>query len=447
MSTQDLLERRLSTALHRALDGYSGPHPAWAESPAAARLARRHDAVAKRRQKTLRLLAVAALFALGGAAATGAALLLRQPITSLVRNSSIAYSFDGDIYVVSAGGLPRRIVGAAGDALSQTCPVFSSDGSRLAYSEARGTESVGASWRLVVTTVDGDGRPTQELERTPLFSKGPDSFARCPQWSSDGQSVAWIPSWGSLYSNPLMIATMAGEAREIIVGRELPEDTQLGQFAWSPDSKSIAVVTELRTRTAIQSQIWLVDSRAGRSRLLLDPPVNEYTPRISWSPDGTLLGYDGMYLALLDVENEPVLDAIGHFVKTVATDDDQSSSVEVASWPGDLTEIASGPAWSPDGSRVAYLRKGHVVIQSLAGGDARALPSIAADPAIVPMDLVGWSPDGRRLLVIAVEDPLDVESHEMLLSVDALGEGPPVVLIPLGEVRPGDGISWQGVQP
>lgn len=58
-------ERRLSADLHRELDALTGPHPSWADSPAAARTADRRGGI----RWPGRFLAVAAVLALAGAIA------------------------------------------------------------------------------------------------------------------------------------------------------------------------------------------------------------------------------------------------------------------------------------------------------------------------------------------------------------------------------------------
>lgn len=65
MTAPQDFERRLAADLHRALDSVSGPHPSWADSPAAARIADRRGGI----RWSGRFLAVAAVIALAGAIA------------------------------------------------------------------------------------------------------------------------------------------------------------------------------------------------------------------------------------------------------------------------------------------------------------------------------------------------------------------------------------------
>jgi Tol biopolymer transport system component len=50
---------------------------------------------------------------------------------------------------------------------------------------------------------------------------------------------------------------------------------------------------------------------------------------------------------------------------------------------------------SPDGSRLAFIRAGHLVVTAADGSDARRLASLSVGPEIVAPP--SWSPDGRQL--------------------------------------------------
>ncbi|MFI6599644.1 serine hydrolase [Nonomuraea sp. NPDC050536] len=67
------------------------------------------------------------------------------------------------------------------------------------------------------------------------------------------------------------------------------------------------------------------------------------------------------------------------------------------------------PCWSPDGSRVAFLREGRLHVVPAAGGLAQPLAALAGD--LVPLD---WSPDGEWVAVLAGEDGTD-EQHLFLM--------------------------------
>lgn len=97
----------------------------------------------------------------------------------------------GDIYLVgfrdriSAGtGVEPKLIVARGEAkITNVCPSFSPDGSRLAHGER-----VGSDTAIVVLSVDLDGS-VEELTRIDL---GAGETAPCPRWSQDGTRLAYL---------------------------------------------------------------------------------------------------------------------------------------------------------------------------------------------------------------------------------------------------------------
>lgn len=61
----------------------------------------------------------------------------------------------------------------------------------------------------------------------------------------------------------------------------------------------------------------------------------------------------------------------------------------------------SAPSWSPDGTRVAFVRDGQLAVLPLAGGEAQVVTELALGGAGAPQ----WSPDGNRLAFTAPVDP------------------------------------------
>jgi len=119
---------------------------------------------------------------------------------------------NGDIYLVSEGVAPRRIIGSDGDGIAQACPMFSPDGQRLAYGEARASGPVTTyrgGWpvdgrAIVVVGVNEHGDPIPALSRFALpTGLGP---MVCPEWSPTGRFLAfrvgaqlWIADTASGY--------------------------------------------------------------------------------------------------------------------------------------------------------------------------------------------------------------------------------------------------------
>jgi dipeptidyl aminopeptidase/acylaminoacyl peptidase len=120
-------------------------------------------------------------------------------------------------------------------------------------------------------------------------------------------------------------------------------------------------------------------------------------------------------LASLAVPSQPALSPDGRTVAYVlrtldhAPEQGEDRNVDqlwtVSSTGGDARRLTTGhddtaPAWSPDGSRLAFLRGGQVHVVSPAGGEPERLTDLALG-AGAPV----WSPDGARLAFSAPVDP------------------------------------------
>jgi Tol biopolymer transport system component/DNA-binding winged helix-turn-helix (wHTH) protein len=101
------------------------------------------------------------------------------------------------------------------------------------------------------------------------------------------------------------------------------------------------------------------------------------------------------------LEGFPGISPDGRFVAFVRTGPDVESKTDIwitavdGSALRQLTdtplESEGMPAWSPDGRRIAFVREGRVMTASALGGDERHVADSGS--------MVGWTPDGRSLLV------------------------------------------------
>lgn len=134
-------------------------------------------------------------------------------------------------------------------------------------------------------------------------------------------------------------------------------------------------------------------------------------------------------LTALAVPSQPALhpdgDRVAYVLRTA--DPEADRSVEqlwlVAVGGGTPRRLTTGtadsaPAWSPDGTRLAFLRDGQVHLLRLDGGDAEQvtdLPLGAGAPT--------WSPTGDRLAFVAAVDPTDGAGPLVTSRVDYQADG------------------------
>jgi hypothetical protein len=315
--------------------------------------------------------------------------------------------FGADIFIVKEGVAPHPLLGES-NGLKQLCPVFSPDGTRLAYLEIVGSD--GQSSDLVVIDIDGAGEIVESL-RLPVAALSLD----CPRWSPDGGLIAYSkvrpfggvhglvavkPSVGALEVNQL--------APQIINDEEWPSQG----FEWSPAGDLIAI--------PLDHSVWVapLDPEADPYELTsgFDCSGRNCVSSVSWSPDGSRLavagrGADGSCL-----------------LKIVPVDGGAESELAECQAVYGRDVYAIEIAWSPDGRWIAYsesrpFRENEPVIFLVSPDTGEALEF--RNPGRYPVSGPTWSPDGTQVLYWAGVDATD--GFELLLQT-ITGALPPVVL-------------------
>jgi dipeptidyl aminopeptidase/acylaminoacyl peptidase len=198
---------------------------------------------------------------------------------------------------------------------------------------------------------------------------------------------------------------------------------------WSPDGKYLAFLSA-RTDGG-KTQVWVLDRRGGEARVLTD--VKEQINGYAWSPDGKKLvlemsaGDDdgGNTTKSADAPAKapkPMVIDRYHFKEDVAgylTDASRSQLYlfDVESKKLDALTIDkrfddNDPAWSPDGTRIAYVSN-HEKDPDQSGNDEILV--IDARPGAMPRNVVtayapsgqhlAWSPDGKRIAYLKGLEP------------------------------------------
>ena len=272
----------------------------------------------------------------------------------------------------------------------------------LAYPDVKDDQARNEIW------IAPAGAPLAGLAKPRKFTSGRDD--RSPEWSPDGEWVAFLGARGAAPSAPAgeraraqlyVMPTFGGEAEALT-------DTKGGVagFQWSPDSKRVAFVAQVPLTDADEkkqkdkddarvvdhdyrySHLWVLDVESKKASEIVKSDAVLADPQ--WSPDGTRLAYVAR--------------------PTPKADDGSLSDIYIARADGSGTQRKlvendgpdQDPRWSPDGKWIAFnsrdTRNGvlgvlHLKVISADGGAAREL---IADPDS-PAAQIQWTRDGSAV--------------------------------------------------
>jgi Tol biopolymer transport system component len=227
-------------------------------------------------------------------------------------NGKIVFKRGTGFWVMDADGSnPARIDSEFLDRVNNNDPVWSPDGTQIAFSSDTGTTTAP---QIYVINADG----------TNVIRLTNDIFSNIePAWSPDGTKIAFAANRDGLIGS---IYTMDADGGNITrVTNAFPASDQAP--AWSPDGTQIAFWTN---EGAIGLHIAIVNADGtGRTGLA---PNTAFGRNPAWSPDGTQIVYGNPQIVVMN------------------TDGTNQRNLSGSSFNDDH------PAWSPDGTQIAFER-------------------------------------------------------------------------------------------
>ena len=257
---------------------------------------------------------------------------------------------------------------------NQTIPQWSPDGTKIIFAyPPYGVFGVEADGSRIWTIP-----PNAKIE----VHGTPDAFS--PAISPDGTRVAYAGVVKRDETSEIVSSNLDGTDR-----RRLTDNGAVDAYpAWSPDSKQIAFISN---RDGDVWRPYLMNADGSKQRgLAPSVGVTEHAP--VWSPNGSKIAFVGQGDDTPDTYAERPLGYLGLYtLHTVKSDG------------SDLRELGntfSVAGWSPDGSRIAFIKRsenmGHLTTMDPGGNAPRLLSTI--DELSTFYGNLSWSPDGAEFI-------------------------------------------------
>jgi dipeptidyl aminopeptidase/acylaminoacyl peptidase len=263
-----------------------------------------------------------------------------------------------------------------------------------------------------------------------------------PRLSPDGSRVAYVV-WSidreeNQYRSSIWLVATDGSSPPQRFTSGPKRDTSP---RWSPDGRWLAFLSNRETE---KLQLHVIPSAGGEARRLTDLNEDAGDPR--WSPDGTRIAFvsrvpDPAYEEKDEKKRAPRrFRRLSYKLDNVGWTGDRRQHVFVvdADGSGEPRQLTSGdyedagPAWSPDGSKIAF-GSGRDDDWDITGvEDIHVVDAEGGEPTKLTDDAgasfsPSWSPDGTHIAYLFVPGVLDFPRHTQVVLVPS-GGGPRRIL-------------------
>ena len=272
---------------------------------------------------------------------------------------------------------------------SQAVPHWTRDGTKIVFAQPpRG-----------IFVVEADGSRMWSIPRN------------APTWKPGGSSDDFIGNFSPAISpdgSRVAYAMVDGESSNIVVSnidgsnlRKLTKNSAVDAYpAWSPDGKQIAFIS-YRDGDDFQPRLFVMNSDGSKQRSLA-PAVWTTDHAPVWSPDGSRIAFVVFQRDVVPREDSSrrTRTVPRHILYTVKPD---------GSEPRILGDTGSVAAWSPDGSRIAFIRRegesSSLVTMDPHGNEQQQLFDLKRNRS-QPYGSLSWSPDGSEILLPSTGRPI-----------------------------------------
>jgi Tol biopolymer transport system component len=307
-----------------------------------------------------------------------------------------------DVYVMNADG--SNPVNLTNDSAYDAEAAWSPDGSKIAFTSLR-------SGNYETYAMNADGSGVTNLTNNPALE-------RFPAWSPTGTMIAFMRPRDGNDEVYVMNADGSGQAN---VTNDAAQDWLP---SWSPDGTKLSFASYRDGNY----EVYVTDAGGGGLVNRTNNPDNDYYS--AWSPDGSKIAFNsgpvvnGNYEIFVmnadgsgrtnltnnsagdyDPDWQPLPPQGGGKIafKTIrdgqqdeiyTMDANGANQLRVTNTPA---ASADDPAWSPDGTKIAFVTNGGIAVMNADGSGQLILTNtFDAEPA--------WSPDGTRIVFISHRD-------------------------------------------